>query len=238
MRLDATTLCEFYATPLGHASASLIGRRLTAAWNTCAGRDVLCVGFPQALPQPFAESARRVIVAAPGGQGTRRWPATGTSATVLVEDSRLPFTDAVFDRVVLLHALEEADNHARLLREVWRVMAPEGRIIVVVTNRRGAWALVDSTPFGHGRSYTRRQLSKLLSEAMFQPTATARAMFAPPWGWSPLVSATMAFETVGERIAPALGGVILMEAIKRLEARPQTPAGRTVQVTAAAPKPT
>ena len=43
----------------------------------------------------------------------------------------------------LLHALEEADSPRQLLREAWRILAPEGRIVVAVTNRRSMWSVVE-----------------------------------------------------------------------------------------------
>jgi hypothetical protein len=74
------------------------------------------------------------------------------------------------------------------LREVWRVTAPEGRVIAIAANRTGLWARTDSTPFGHGRPYSRSQLAALLRDAMFEPTASARALYAPPWSWRPMLA--------------------------------------------------
>lgn len=222
MRQDAAALRDFYASPVGVHAAAMIAKRLRAAWSGCDSRDVLCLGFPVAVASGAQLSPRRMICAAPAGQGAMRWPADAASCTVLADDRRLPFIDAIFDRVLIMHALEEAEDQAALLREVWRVMAPEGRVIVVVANRLGAWSLVDSTPFGHGRPYSRRQLSGLLSAALFEPTASSRAVYAPPWSWT--ARAAPLFERVGESLWPALGGVLMMEAVKRLEIRPSASA--------------
>jgi alpha-ketoglutarate-dependent 2,4-dichlorophenoxyacetate dioxygenase len=46
---------------------------------------------------------------------------------------------------------------------------PEGRLLLIVPNRRGIWARLDSTPFGHGRPYSRGQLERLLGDALFTP---------------------------------------------------------------------
>ena len=47
--------------------------------------------------------------------------------------------------------LEMTNDPGTLLREAWRVLAAGGRLLVVVPNRRGLWARMDTTPFGHGR---------------------------------------------------------------------------------------
>ena len=111
-----------------------------------------------------------MISAAPDEQGAERWPADGKGLTALVEDERLPFPDALFDRIVVCHALEEAESPHRLLRELWRVAAPEARILIIVAHRRGLWARAESTPFGPGRPYTPSQLHPPLEDALFLPT--------------------------------------------------------------------
>jgi SAM-dependent methyltransferase len=122
----------------------------------------------------------------------------------------------VFDRVLLVHALEEAPDARILLREIWRVMAPEGRLAVVAANRAGLWARADGTPFGHGRPYSRGQLAGLLSEALFEPIASARALYAPPLDWPLVFALGEGLERAGRILAPAAGGLVLMEAVKRL----------------------
>ena len=51
---------------------------------------------------------------------------------------------------------------------------------------------------------------------MFEPVVSARALYMPPW--SAMTGAADAFERVGEIVWPAQGGVVLMEAVKRLYA--------------------
>ena len=43
-----------------------------------------------------------------------------------------PLPDSAIDRMVLVHAVEMADDVDALLREAWRVLAPGGRLIAVV----------------------------------------------------------------------------------------------------------
>jgi SAM-dependent methyltransferase len=180
-------------------------------------------GHADALLEPYRAGARRVISAAPDEQGAERWPADAKGLTALVEDERLPFPDALFDRIVVCHALEEAESPHRLLRELWRVAAPEARILIIVAHRRGLWARAESTPFGHGRPYTRSQLNRLLEDAMFLPQASARALYAPPIDWGIISSAGDAWEKMGRFAWSGFGGVLMIEAVKRLYIEPGTP---------------
>jgi SAM-dependent methyltransferase len=211
MRQDVLELRRFYATPLGRAVARLIGRKIGEAWGDIDGLDVLGLGY--ALPLMTETVARRRIAAMPAAQGVEVWPCDAPNLSCLVDDAALPFPNALFERVVALHALEESDHPGELLREISRVLAPTGRVIVAATARHGLWADAESTPFGHGRPFSRRQLETLLSEAELQPIGWTRVLYAPPLQNAHRWAA--AFERVGARLWPPFAGVILMEAGKQ-----------------------
>ena len=219
MRVDVLALQRFYASPLGEATQRAAARRLAALWPNADGLDVLGLGYPAPYLGRFRRGARRVVTTMPAAQGAEPWPADGGPVlTTLAEEARLPFMDAVFDRVLLVHALEECEAVHAMLRELWRVMAPEGRLVVIAANRWSFWAQSAASPFGHGRPYSRTQLATLLADAVFEPVVSARALYAPPSAWTPFVRAADAFERVGELVWPAQGGLLLMEAVKRLYA--------------------
>ncbi|MBC7768612.1 MAG: methyltransferase domain-containing protein [Phycisphaerales bacterium] len=228
MRVDVLALQRFYASPLGEAAWRAASRRLAALWPSTDGLDILGVGYASPYLARFRD-ARRAVAMMPAAQGAEPWAGeNGRVLTTLAEDTRLPFMDAVFDRVLLVHALEECDAAHTMLREVWRVMAPEGRVVVIAANRWSLWAQSGATPFGHGRPFSRTQLAALLSDAMFEPVVSARALYTPPTTWTPLVRAADAFERVGELLWPAQGGVVLMEAVKRLYANTARSEGRVL----------
>jgi SAM-dependent methyltransferase len=220
MRVDVAALQTFYGTRLGRVALRAAGTRLTSLWDDCTGLDVLGVGFAPPYLEAWRVGPRRTLAFMPSAQGTVRWPADGPNAAVQGDETRLPFMDAVFDRVLLVHALEEAEAPRLLLREVWRVMAPEGRLVVIAANRAGLWARADATPFGHGRPFSRRQLSRLLADSLFEPTASAIALHAPPLNWTPVTALADAFERTGKLLRAPFGGLVLMEAVKRLSAAP------------------
>jgi len=233
MRVDVLALQRFYASPLGEAGQRAVARRLAALWPHADGLDVLGIGYTAPYFERFRSSARRVVALMPAEQGAEPWPAHGPCLSLLAEESRLPLMDSVFDRVLMVHALEETDAVRPLLREVWRVMAPEGRLMVIAANRWSLWAQADATPFGHGRPYSRTQLAALLADSMFEPIVSARALYAPPVAWRLFVRAADAFERVGEVMWPAQGGLVLMEAVKRLYAATARSEGRVLLAKAA-----
>jgi len=213
---DVSDFREFYATSLGQVARRMICRQLHEAWPNVEGRAILGLGYAVPFLNGFRGEAARVVAAMPAEQGIMHWPTEEPSLTVLVDEDELPFPDFSFDRVVLVHNLEYAEQVRPLMREVWRVLADSGRLVVVVPNQRGLWARFDWTPFGHGLPYSSSQLSRLLRETLFTPLAIRRAVFMPPLKSNTTLAAASAWENIGRRYFPGFGGVIMSEAVKQI----------------------
>ena len=126
----------------------------------------------------------------------------------------MPFTDLTFDRILLVHELETAENARRQLREVWRVLKDDGRLLIVAPNRSGMWAYWDSTPFGHGLPYSAGQLGRLLAAGLFRVERRDAALWMPPSQLRILLRSAPLFERAGRKLVPGLAGVTLTEAVK------------------------
>lgn len=231
MRRGIDELRAFYGEPTGALVRRLIARRLDDAWREANGCDVLGLGYATPWLGAFV-GARRVVAAMPGGQGVETWPATGRNRSLLVDENRLPFAAGGFDRILLVHALEEADDPILLLTEAVRALAPAGRIILAAAARGGLWARAEATPFGHGRPFTRGQMERLVRQVGLEPTAWSQTLYTPPW--RPLLGLADGIERLGGAIAPGTAGVILLEASRQAYARIR-PGGATQKVAVAAP---
>ena len=152
----------------------------------------------------------------PAAQGVVKWPSARPTLAALVEEGDLPLPDGAVDRILLVHALETSPDAAALLREVWRVLAAGGRILAVTPNRRGLWARMDTTPFGHGRPYSRSQITDLLRQTWFTPTAWGEALFMPPFAGGWFLRSAMAWERVGAALSLPVAGVHIVEATKQV----------------------
>ncbi|MET3527105.1 class I SAM-dependent methyltransferase [Phenylobacterium koreense] len=212
MRRDVLDLRQFYATPLGRAAREMVSRKVLEAWDNTAELDVLGLGYATPFLGALGLAARRVVAAMPAQQGVELWPAGAPNLACLSAEDSLPFQNAFFDRILAVHALEESPDPTALLREVWRVLSPTGRVVVVTAARNGLWANAEKTPFGHGRPYTRSQLAELLREAELEPTGWTRALYVPPVGW--MAGWAEGFEQAGSRLWPGFAGLVLTEAVK------------------------
>jgi len=137
MLTDVTKLREFYFSPLGIASANSITNALTALWGECKGERVMGIGYTPPWLDRFGSDCERVLNFMPAAQGAVHWPYGKLSATALALEEELPLADSSIDRIVMVHLLEHSENPTETLREIWRVLAPNGKLFIVVPNRRG-----------------------------------------------------------------------------------------------------
>ncbi len=205
---DGYTAAAFYGRPAGQVAAASLRQRLRALWPDLSGQAVLGIGYPAPFLSCWDRQAYRCVNATTFHHAP---PPPGACAT---DATRLPFPDLVFDRVLIIHGVEPVGQDGRLLREVWRVLKDDGRIVVVAPNRMGLWAHVDSTPFGQGQPYSQGQIDRLLASNMFRPERRDVALFTPPTGWRPVLGLSRVWEAIGRAVFWDLAGVTLTEAVK------------------------
>ncbi len=216
MSLDVVDLRSFYAHPLGTVARRFVGVGIRRLWTGSKGLRVLGIGYSTPYLGLFREDAERCLAFMPATQGVVKWPTPRPTLAALVDEAELPLPDAAVDRILFVHALEMTHDAPALLREVWRVLAPGGRLLAVVPNRRGLWARMDTTPFGHGRPYSRSQITQLLRETWFTPTAWGEALYVPPIEQRWFLRSAVAWERTGATVSAPFAGVHLVEATKQV----------------------
>ena len=221
MSSDVARLIGYYKSPLGRISRALVRDQIIGLAGDVQGKRVLGLGFATPYLRFALEPAERVLAFMPDRQGASAWPREGPSRTVLCDPLEMPLTDAAVDLTIAVHALEHIADAEELMRELWRVTAPNGHLIIVVPRRRGIWAQRDNTPFGQGNPYSGGQLEKLLRDHSFVPEAWRDGLFVPPLQSSLVLKSTRFFERFGRLFGPAMSGVICVRA--RKEAFPAIP---------------
>ena len=169
----------FYDTPMGQVARRMILRRLRLLWPQTAQlprarlrlRDAVSARLPDRCRARRLRRCRR----------SRAWSAGRTDAALVAlgEEDALPFPDAMFDRILVVHGLEGADAVRPLMRQLWRVLAPEGRILIVAPNRTSLWSQIERSPFAHGRPFHRGELDRLLRACDVRAAALGQRALRP-----------------------------------------------------------
>ncbi len=224
MHLDVVELRRFYSsTQLGRMAQRTIRERLRGFWPNVKGQTVVGFGYAAPFMRPFLDEASRTMCLMPAQQGVCAWPSEGPNLATLVEETLWPLPGGFADRLVVAHGLETCERPAALLDEIWRVLAPGGKAVIVVPNRAGIWARRDGTPFSYGRPYSVGQLDETLAAHKFAPERHAGALYMPPSHKKFWLRVSPGLERIGQRLdARRFAGVLMLEAEKMVYITPKS----------------
>jgi SAM-dependent methyltransferase len=215
--MNVMDFSEFYATARGQTAASLLKRQLNGLTRAAPGQTTMGLGYTLPFLDQEQEGALSLSFML-ARQGVIHWPDGKANRSALVDEVDLPLLESMVDVALVIHGLEHADTPLEMLQEVWRVLAPQGRLILVVPNRGSLWAASETTPFGHGQPFSKGQISNLLKDSKFTVTRWRSALYMPPLSNQTLLKAATSFDMIGERIASRFAGVIIVEAMKQVYA--------------------
>lgn len=158
---------------------------------------------------------------------------TGERAVALVCDfDALPLPSDSIDLVLLPHTLELSHDPHQALREVARVLRPEGRVVVVGFNPASLWGLRQRCGrlrrgLGFGRASTLFmpragdfigywRLRDWLRLLALEPERGQFGVYRPPFLSRQWLERFDWIEALGERWWPVLGAVYVLVAVKRV----------------------
>ena len=216
MAVDIVDLQGFYDSALGRLASRSIARIVQRQWPACAGMSFAGIGYATPFLEPFRPDCLRALALMPARQGVVNWPIPGRSSAALIEPTAIPLPTASIDRVLVVHALEFSEQPGDMLEEIWRILTPGGRLLIVAPSRSGVWARVDTTPFGFGQPYSRSKLRELLRENLFSPLFWDEALYAPPFAKRLFLRFAPALEKLGARLHLPGAGILVVEASKQL----------------------
>jgi SAM-dependent methyltransferase len=136
----------------------------------------------------------------------------------------LPFASQSLDLVVLPHVLEFAEEPHQVLREVERVLIPEGQVIICGFNPASLWGArqvlgrITGSPFmpRHGEFISLPRLKDWLKLLSMEVNRGHFGCYSPPCATEKWLRRFSFMEKAGDRWWPVLGAVYMVQAIKRI----------------------
>ena len=157
---------------------------------------------------------------------TRQCQINMTSKIVVAHDfTELPFDSHSLDLVVLPHALEFASEPHQILREVERVLIPEGRLIVSGFNRNSLWGARQLAGRIRGNYFLPQEgefisfprLKDWLKLLNMEVERSDFGCYVPPFFTEKWLNRYQFMEKAGQRWWPFLGAVYMVQAVKRVK---------------------
>jgi SAM-dependent methyltransferase len=147
----------------------------------------------------------------------------------------LPFVNDGVDGVLLPHTLERTDDPRRLLREVHRILVPEGTLVIQGLNPRSLWGIRRALsrrkfPVGARQLIRERQACDWLEVLGFAVQSVHRYAFRPPIDHAGILDSLRWMERRGPRWLPgACGGYMIVARKREAAMTPLQPVFRTRQ---------
>lgn len=211
----------YYRSALGRSVQKRLQLACREIWPSIENEILVGYGFASPLLRPFLNEASHIASLMPAEQGVMAWPPAERNVSVMCGEAAWPLGASSVDRLIALHAMENAVNLSALLNEFWRVLSPEGSAIVILPNRLGAWSTNEHTPFGTGRTVSISQMERTLNAHQFEILERHGALFGAPWRTSLGLRLSNAREWMGEKFSgQILAGVWLIEFQKASSNRP------------------
>ncbi|MBY0269320.1 MAG: class I SAM-dependent methyltransferase [Burkholderiales bacterium] len=133
----------------------------------------------------------------------------------------LPIDSNSVDLMVLPHTLEFSENPHQVVREVARVLRPEGHVVISGFNPLSLWGLRrsasahDDFPW-NGRFIHLARVKDWFALVGLEIVAGSMACYAPPCTEQKWLDRFAFMEKAGDRWWPIAGGVFFLQAIKRV----------------------
>ena len=215
-KLTAKSLSEWFATPQGGYVLTREQAYFDRTVSDIFGYNAVQLGLPE---HDFLRSSRMPLRFSAGNQA-------GNDVRLCCTE--LPFDTASLDLVLIPHVLEFAEHPHQILREVERVLMPEGSLIISGFNPRSLWGLRKTLGGVHralgckqgypwnGHFISLPRLKDWLALLGFEVVGGRFAAYAPPFRQARWLERHAFMEAAGDRWWAVSGGVYFLHAIKRV----------------------
>ena len=218
------SLAPWFHTPAGTYAHAWEQARLDELTADIFGYNALQIGLPEfdtlaanRMPNRWFTDA----VLPPDEQ----CPDSMRPVVVVHDFAELPFATQSLDLVVLPHVLEFAAEPHQVLREVERVLIPEGQVIICGFNPVSTWGLrqglgrITGAHFLplHGEFISVPRLKDWLKLLNMEINRGHFGCYAPPFTTAKWLDRFAFLDKAGNRWWPYLGALYIVQAIKRVK---------------------
>ncbi len=208
--MPTNTLQDWFQTPLGQYLLEKERAYLDDVTPDIFGFHAIQLGLSHIDLLRESRITHRIRVAAAG------------EPDLYARDNELPFAAQSIDLVVLPHVLEFSDEPHAILREVDRVMMPEGRLVILGFNPWSLWGLRSTLGFSRneypwdGRFVSLPRVKDWLALLGFDVNAGRLIAYSPPFDSEKLRRRFGFMEPAGDRWWAVGGAVYMLQAVKRV----------------------
>ena len=186
----------------------IIGPRVLQVGNLIEPQQLASLDFPQLVTMRAEQDL------------SGRSKALDNSSTVIADAAFLPFETESFSSVILPHVLEDHSLPHQVLRETYRVLRPEGYLLMTCFNPfslLGAQKHLRPKACYRGQYFSVKRVRDWLQLLGFEVIGSAMYQYAPLCASERLRQWMNFYNAVGDRWLPLSGGAYMISARKRVD---------------------
>jgi ubiquinone/menaquinone biosynthesis C-methylase UbiE len=124
----------------------------------------------------------------------------------------LPFPEGRFDIVTCVLGLEFVNSRVESIREMLRVLKPQGQLVIGALGKYNVWAVLRrlkgfffNSIWKRAKFFTKKEIQDLALSQRGIITGWRSALYFPPLNWSWFLNRFRYLEKLGQRFFPSLG---------------------------------
>ncbi len=205
----------WFDQPLGRLLQAAITSHLNAVLPSLFGNTILQLGRIGHMPLMDESVAPTSILLDID-------PLNTTSNAVSAQSHELPFDARSIDIAILPHTLDFADDPHRILREIDRVLSPDGHVVIVGFNPYSFWGLRHLFSRKHkqvpwnARYFSTTRIKDWMSLLSYEIQSTQPLFYRPPLKNQKLMQRLFFLEKLGGRMWPQVAAVYVIVAKKQM----------------------
>jgi SAM-dependent methyltransferase len=211
-RRDA--LQRWFTGPLGQSVLAVEHEKLAAMLPALYGPVAVQLGLCREINLLDATDAPWRVAVEPA-------PRSGAGVSVATDMAALPFGSKTVGIVLAPHVLDYAGDPHQVLREVERVLVPEGHLVLTGFNPWSLWGARRRLRFSRSRApwcgtfYSLPRVKDWLHLLDFEPVGGTMVYYRPPVRSAKALAHLAFLEQAGNRWWPMLAGVYVIVVRKR-----------------------
>ncbi len=213
---EAEAFGNFYKTKRGEDLNNEIIKSLAVGWpkKTVSRCHILTIGYPLPGLKKLFKKALSFAVFFPAFMGPNEVKWRGRNVSAVVNETRLPLRQGSYDAAFVFHSLEFMTDPVSFLEDLWRTLAPAGRVTVLVPNRRAGWKKSGVPGQEEANPFLFREVKTLLEGAGFKPINSYGVFYGLPVGFLQTILFSGLLKTLSGGSFAGLPGFMIVEAEK------------------------
>jgi SAM-dependent methyltransferase len=211
-------LQSFYESKLGQFAYKNIDNSLNQIWPSSTNEIIIGIGYSNLYLNKFLLKNNLCSSIIPSSfikeQNLSNLKLDCLNSSIISKFNDLPIASSSADKILLIHLFEYTNQQNSLLREIWRVLKPGGKLLIVVPNKFSIWPIFCKIQFKKSKFFTIMQLHNILTESMLIPVKTSSTLFSLSEFNKFIPELSNIFENWSSKWLLPFGGMILMEAEK------------------------